>query len=74
MDNQTQSGLVGGWRMKSVIFQHPLVVSLLKWGGRGWGVGYGWVSWEGHSARNETSTGLSCSIHHVEHMERSERG
>lgn len=33
MDNQTQSGLVGGRWMKSVIFQHPSVVSLLT--GRG---------------------------------------
>lgn len=30
MDNQMQSGLVSGWWMKSVIFQHPSVVSPLK--------------------------------------------
>lgn len=57
---------VGGWRMKSVIFQHPSAVSLLT--GRGKKLGSerqteGGDACGGHCARSSTSTArFNCSI------------
>lgn len=76
-----QSGLVGGWRMKSVIFQHPWVVGERRGRRRGTceAVGERRCGWCGVGGRatvpgRRAADCRLCGVVYVEHMGRREAG